>query len=190
MLILADQADVAGPTTTSTSTSTTAATPTTAATTATTLAPSGSVGDKGVAAPVVGGLLLAAVVIGVALGYLIRSSRSPKPADAPASGVLGGSESELVSAVIDVRDRVDNKALADRLGAGLASAGWVTLDPVDERFDPALQNAVDREPAPSPDLDGKVAAVERVGYRDRSGTVLRPPDVVVYRYDGGSGAGR
>lgn len=188
MLILADQADVAGPTTTPT----TAATPTTAttATTAAPLAPSGSVGDEGVAAPVVGGLLLAAVVVGVALGYLIRSSRSPKPAAGPANAALSGTESELVSAVIDVRDRVDNKALADRLGAGLASAGWVTLDPGGERFDPALQNAVDREPAPSPDLDGKVAAVERVGYRDRSGTVLRPPDVVVYRYDGGSGAGR
>jgi hypothetical protein len=139
--------------------------------------------DDGLAMPLVAILLLVAVLVGAGLGYLIRSVRAPRPIALQRPQGLAASDSELVSSAIEVRDRVGNKVLADRLGAGLTSAGWITIDPAGDQFDPTYQSSVDREPTFNAALDGTVAAVERYGYRDQTGTVLRSPEVVVYRYE-------
>lgn len=88
----------------------------------------------------------------------------------------------LVAAVVDVRDKVNSEALDDQLGAGLASVGYVTVDPAGQPFDAGAHLAVDRETTTDPALDGVIALSERVGYRDAAGVLVRQPEVVVYRY--------
>ncbi|MBA2321731.1 MAG: hypothetical protein H0V89_11310 [Deltaproteobacteria bacterium] len=140
-------------------------------------------GGDGVSAPVVAVLLLFAVLAGAALGYVTRRAM-PAPRSAPASPSTTPSD-EFVAAVIEVRDRVGNHVLSDRLGDGLATAGWASIDPTGALFDPSQHAAVDRTPTNDPSRDNMVAAVERHGYRDPSGAIARMPDVIVYRYEPG-----
>jgi hypothetical protein len=144
-----------------------------------------STGD--VAGPLVLALVIAAALVGAALVTLLhrrrREPRAPQraPAARPAPPAVDG---QLALAAIDVRDRVGNPALADRLAAGLAAGGWTTLAPAGRPFDPTRHAAVDREPTRDAGLDGIVASVERVGYLAPDGELHRPPEVVVYAYHG------
>jgi hypothetical protein len=85
----------------------------------------------------------------------------------------------LVEQVIGVRD-LANPALAERLGAGLAAVGWETVDPAGQPFDPSRHRAVDTAEVTDGAEAGTIAAVERVGYL-RSGTIVRPAEVVFYK---------
>lgn len=94
---------------------------------------------------------------------------------------------DLAAALVEVRDRVDNPAVTEKIAAALERGGWFAIDPAGARFDPASHRAVDREPTDDPALHGTVASTERLGYQDAAGTVLRNPEVVVHAHDAASG---
>ncbi len=70
-----------------------------------------------------------------------------------------------------------------KLDKQLRAAGLEPLNPVEEKFDPALHEAVATEPARSADLDGTVSQVYQVGYTFK-GQLLRPARVVVRQHSG------
>jgi molecular chaperone GrpE len=68
-----------------------------------------------------------------------------------------------------------------KLDKALRSAGLEPVNPVNERFDPSLHEAVGTETADSPDLDGTVSRVYQLGYTFK-GQLLRPARVVVRQH--------
>jgi molecular chaperone GrpE len=68
-----------------------------------------------------------------------------------------------------------------KLDKALRSAGLEPVNPVNERFDPVLHEAVATETADSPDLDGTVSRVYQLGYTFK-GQLLRPARVVVRQH--------
>jgi molecular chaperone GrpE len=68
-----------------------------------------------------------------------------------------------------------------KLDKALRAAGLEPVNPVNERFDPALHEAVATETADSPDLDGTVSRVYQLGYTFK-GQLLRPARVVVRQH--------
>ncbi|HUQ48293.1 MAG TPA: nucleotide exchange factor GrpE [Gemmatimonadaceae bacterium] len=68
-----------------------------------------------------------------------------------------------------------------KLDKALRGAGLEPVNPVNERFDPALHEAVGTETADSADLDGTVARVYQLGYTFK-GQLLRPARVVVRQH--------
>ncbi len=82
------------------------------------------------------------------------------------------------STVVQGVDMVEKK-----LDKQLRAAGLEPLNPVEEKFDPSLHEAVATEPAKSADLDGTVSQVYQVGYTFK-GQLLRPARVVVRQHSG------
>lgn len=79
---------------------------------------------------------------------------------------------------------VEGVALVEKkLDKSLRAAGLEVINPVGEKFDPAMHEAVAIEPAAESDLDGTVAQVYQVGYAFK-GQMLRPARVVVRQYQG------
>ncbi|MEO5903114.1 MAG: nucleotide exchange factor GrpE [Gemmatimonadaceae bacterium] len=68
-----------------------------------------------------------------------------------------------------------------KLDKTLRGAGLEPVNPVDQKFDPALHEAVGTETADSPDLDGTVSRVYQLGYTFK-GQLLRPARVVVRQH--------
>ncbi|MEO7368223.1 MAG: nucleotide exchange factor GrpE [Gemmatimonadaceae bacterium] len=68
-----------------------------------------------------------------------------------------------------------------KLDKTLRSVGLEPVNPVDQKFDPALHEAVGTETADSPDLDGTVSRVYQPGYTFK-GQLLRPARVVVRQH--------
>lgn len=73
---------------------------------------------------------------------------------------------------------VEKKVLKSLTGFGL-----VVVNPVGERFDPAVQEALTTVPAASAEEDETVAQVYQVGYTF-NGQLLRPARVVVKQWNG------
>ena len=69
-----------------------------------------------------------------------------------------------------------------KLDKALRGAGLEPVNPVGQRFDPALHEAVGTETADSADLDGTVARVYQLGYTFK-GQLLRPARVVVRQHN-------
>ena len=65
----------------------------------------------------------------------------------------------------------------------LAGHGLEIVNPVDQPFDPAVQEAVTTEPALSPEDDHMVSRVFQLGYTF-NGQLLRPARVVVKQWNG------
>jgi molecular chaperone GrpE len=113
----------------------------------------------------------------------------------------GRGQAELARQIIDPLDDIARFAHVDpavtdsstlvqgvemvekKLGKSLRTAGLEPINPVGERFDPALHEAVGTDPADSPDQDGTVSRVYQVGYTFK-GQLLRPARVVVRQYHG------
>ena len=72
-----------------------------------------------------------------------------------------------------------------KLRKSLAGHGLEIVNPVDQPFDPAVQEAVTTTPAESPDDDHLVAQVFQVGYVF-NGQLLRPARVMVRQWKGES----
>jgi len=81
--------------------------------------------------------------------------------------------------VTDSSTIVEGVAMVERkLEKSLRAAGLEVVNPVDEKFDPSLHEAVATEPTDDPELDHTVARVYQVGYAFK-GQMLRPARVVV-----------
>ena len=70
-----------------------------------------------------------------------------------------------------------------KLGKSLRSAGLEKVNPVGERFDPSLHEAVGTDIADTPEEDHTVSRVYQAGYTFK-GQLLRPARVVVKQYPG------
>jgi len=87
-------------------------------------------------------------------------------------------------AVTDSSTVVEGVAMVERkLDKSLRGAGLEVVNPLDEKFDPAVHEAVATEAATKRDQDGTVARVYQVGYSFK-GQLLRPARVVVRQYQG------
>ena len=79
---------------------------------------------------------------------------------------------------------VEGVALVEKkLDKSLRAAGLEVINPVGEKFDPAMHEAVAIEATANGDLDGTVAQVYQVGYAFK-GQMLRPARVVVRQSQG------
>ncbi len=72
--------------------------------------------------------------------------------------------------------------ISDRISELLKLEGIEPMDPVGNAFDPLTQDAVAVQPVNDPLEDGKVIGVIQTGYV-RGGRLVRPPKVVVGKYD-------
>jgi hypothetical protein len=184
---------------------------TTVATSATAAPPGGDAATTGSSSDgVSGGILIAAVVIAAvasaAIGFLIgrhryrtdRAAGTPRPADpepprpgpaeavpaqtTPADGIAQD-RAELISALVDVRDRVGPGGLSDLIGLRLAKAGVDTIDPVGEPFttDRHWAQGTDQL-STDPARQDTIASTVTYGYLDR-GHPYRMPGVIVYRLE-------
>lgn len=108
---------------------------------------------------------------------------------------------ELVKQIIDPLDDIARFAHVDpavtdsstivqgvemvekKLGKSLRTAGLEPVNPVGERFDPALHEAVGTDIAETPEEDHTVSRVYQAGYTFK-GQLLRPARVVVKQYPG------
>ena len=87
---------------------------------------------------------------------------------------LEGTTTEALQEGIGLVARKFSKVLAD--------AGVETVNPVDERFDPNLHEALMMTPTDDPDRDEYVSQVILIGYR-LGERLLRPARVTVYRHE-------
>jgi hypothetical protein len=97
---------------------------------------------------------------------------------------------QLVASCANLADKLRDRqpALFGELTRGLAAVG-VTVDTADgEPFDAQRHNPIGTEPTADPAADLLVAVTVRLGYRDH-GTVVRSPDVIVYRVPGNGHGG-
>lgn len=84
--------------------------------------------------------------------------------------------------VTESKTLVEGVAMVEKkLDKSLRAAGLETVNPKDERFDPALHEAVATEPTSTKEEDGTVSQVYQVGYTFK-GQMLRPARVVVRQY--------
>lgn len=89
----------------------------------------------------------------------------------------------LVGALVELHEMVSSDALRAQVTEQLAAVGVlpVQVDP-GTRFDPDRHRGVQAVPATDPAWDGTVASCDRPGWADR-GTTLRPPEVIVRRWE-------
>src|SRR5688500_15407988 len=110
-------------------------------------------------------------------------------------------QAELVKQLIDSLDDLSRFATLDpaatdsatvlqgvdlvekKLRKALSAAGLEVIEPVDQPFDPSVQEAVATEPALSSEDDNMVARVYQRGYTF-NGQLLRPARVVVKQWNG------
>jgi molecular chaperone GrpE len=84
----------------------------------------------------------------------------------------------------DAATVVEGVAMVERkVLKALGNLGLELLNPVDERFDPTVHEALTTEAATSAEDDDKVSRVYQVGYRF-NGQLLRPARVVVKQWNG------
>jgi molecular chaperone GrpE len=86
----------------------------------------------------------------------------------------------LIEICLYARDRVNSRAAAERIDAGLGELGVTPVRADGEPFDPGRHEASASVPTDDPALHGRVAETELPGYADR-GVLVRPPVVTVYR---------
>jgi molecular chaperone GrpE (heat shock protein) len=81
---------------------------------------------------------------------------------------------------MDLYDSLERPALRERLLRSLLDAGVTAIVPEGADFDPDRDEAVTGVVTDDSALVGRIASVERVGFRDRE-RLLRPAEVAVYR---------
>jgi molecular chaperone GrpE len=79
--------------------------------------------------------------------------------------------------------RVAIEAVDMKVWKELQSGGLERIDPVGQRFDPSVQEAVSVLPAPTPEQEQTVSATFQAGYRFRS-VLVRPARVQVFQGQG------
>jgi hypothetical protein len=126
----------------------------------------------------------ASVAIAAGIGMLMLSSPRRSSAGVPDEAARG--RSALITACIEVSDRVESAALREQLMDALADAGVTAVDvPEGDYFDPSCHRAVGRIHTPDRHCHNRVATTERTGFMDRDRR-LRCPDVLVFNADGGA----
>lgn len=142
-------------------------------------------------------LVVVAVVIALVAGRSRRGApaavaTAPAPASPPAPAAVTATDERatrerdrLVQVLIDVGDQLDSVALAAWVTQALAEVGVAEVVVDGQRFDPSRHQAVEHVATTDPAADGFVARTSTRGFVDR-GRVVRPPQVLVYRYQAAS----
>jgi molecular chaperone GrpE len=86
----------------------------------------------------------------------------------------------LIELCLYAMDRAHSAGVVQRLSEGLDGVGVSRLRPDGERFDPACHEANGTVETDDPELDGRIAETEAVGFTERD-RVLRAPIVTVYQ---------
>lgn len=110
------------------------------------------------------------------------AAHMPPPGAAPAATAPPANDRSpgLVTALIDLADRVPSQALRAEILAALGRAGVHPMEPAQgEAFDVSRMRGVGNAPAPDAGWVGRVASTDRVGFHDGA-SVLRLPEVIVY----------
>jgi molecular chaperone GrpE (heat shock protein) len=89
---------------------------------------------------------------------------------------------ELALACLHLADSVTSPVLRADIDRALQAAGYQTLDPVGQPFDPSVHEAVERRGTTDARTHNVVAATYRAGWYGR-GQLLRSPEVAVYRLE-------
>lgn len=107
-----------------------------------------------------------------------RQQGTPRPGPG-----AGAERAALVGALVELHEMVSSDALRAQVTEQLAAVGVlpVEVEP-GTRFDPDRHRGVQAVPATDPASDGTVATCDRPGWADR-GTPLRPPEVIVRRWE-------
>jgi hypothetical protein len=140
----------------------------------------------------IGGFLLFG--FGLAVGFAgtvvaLRRGRATGGAYGPTTARPGaaaansgsGERETLIRQLIDVRDRLSNPALIQRIDHGLTTVGVTTISPAAGSRTNAQQHQVAGTVTTSdPALDWCIAEVVAIGHSDRS-AVVRPAEVIIYR---------
>ena len=123
-----------------------------------------------------------------------RSTRERLEAEAKGMSVVAlgllealddlGRVAHLDAATTPAQSIVDGVAMVEKkVLKSLAGHGLVVVNPVGEKFDPAVHEALTATPAALPEEDEMVAQVYQVGYTF-NGQLLRPARVVVKQWNG------
>jgi molecular chaperone GrpE len=86
----------------------------------------------------------------------------------------------LIELCLYAMDRAQSAGVAQRLCEGLDGIGVSALRPDGERFDPACHEAGGTVETDDPELDGRIAETETIGFTDLD-RVLRAPIVTIYQ---------
>jgi hypothetical protein len=147
----------------------------------------------------------AAVVLtaGIAIGYVTAARRkplrqravsTPAPSSRPPAPVAGaappqpssaaviGQRAALIRGLLTIRGIVEDPQVFDVVDDSLRAAGLTVFDPTGHTKDPRYHRVDHTEPAADPGQDGIIARALSPGHID-DGRVLKPADVVVYRWD-------
>jgi hypothetical protein len=140
-------------------------------------------------------IAVAVALLGVTLGRLSaprRPASAPRPArgaehvptTAPtqAAPAVDDRMDELALACLQLADSVTSPVLRADIDRALHAAGYQSLDPVGQPFDPSLHEAVERRRTTDARTHNVVAATYRAGWSGR-GQLLRSPEVAVYRLE-------
>jgi hypothetical protein len=122
-------------------------------------------------------LVTAGLVVGVIVGRRRQPARSPQPSTAPPE-----QRAAIIKGCLKVRALLDDPLLADMLDESLRDGGVSLFDPTGQPADPARHRIDHTVPAPEPGRHGLIAHTLIPGYSD-DGRVLRPADVVVYKWE-------
>lgn len=124
------------------------------------------------------------LVVGVGSAWIVARSVSSPAFQQPSEQATDTQHilqdrTRLVRLCVDLHDSLERPALRERVVRALADVGVTAIVPVDAVFDPARDEAVTSVVTDDPGLLGRVASVERPGFRDQD-HLLRPAEVVVY----------
>lgn len=134
----------------------------------------------------------AVALFGVALGRLSatrhrtsaqRPVRTPAPrsiaAPAPALAATDDRLDQLALSCLQLADAVTSPVLRADIDRALRTAGYQSLDPVGQPFDPSVHEAVERRDTTDARTHNVVAATYRAGWSGPR-QLLRSPEVAVY----------
>lgn len=89
---------------------------------------------------------------------------------------------QLALACLHLADSVTSPVLRADIDRALGAAGYRSLDPVGQPFDPSVHEAVERRRTTDASTHNVVAATYRAGWYGH-GQLLRSPEVAVYRLE-------
>jgi GrpE len=120
--------------------------------------------------------------VAAAVGFASRRGTN-RPGPGPeALRVLTRQRDALVGGCVKVRGLLDDELLTDVLDDALRRGGVTVFDATGAPTDRSRHHVNHTLPAPDPSADGIVAQTQAPGYLD-NGRVLRPAEVVVYRWN-------
>ena len=89
---------------------------------------------------------------------------------------------QLALACLHLADSVTSPVLRADIDRALHTAGYQSLDPIGQPFDPSVHEAVERRHTTDARTHNVVAATYRTGWSGH-GQLLRSPEVAVYRLE-------